>query len=67
MMLGPLSSASRDFDPWYPILLGAGLMIVGWVDYLRREQNKRAPLEKMLYVSLICAFFIGLGIWRLLQ
>ena len=58
MMLEPVS-ASRDFNPWYPILLGTGLMVIGWADYLRREQNKRASLEKILYVSFICAFSSG--------
>jgi hypothetical protein len=66
-MLGPVSSATRDFNPWFPIIVGTVMLLIGWTRYLQLDPRKRVPLEKLIQVSIICAGFVGLGLWRLLR
>jgi hypothetical protein len=72
VIFGPVSAAQHSQPTLGGALfsMGVGVSVLSylWYRYLNRmEEEPKPPLGNVLWISVICCEFIGLGIWELVR
>jgi hypothetical protein len=71
LFLGPLSGASPGGgDPsttWFSIAVASAVLVTAWIKYLNRDDQVKAPIVNLVWVSGVCAIIIVLSILGLLH
>jgi hypothetical protein len=68
MLLGPVSGATPGAgNPIFDFIVGGIAITAVWVNYFRSEEAKRPSIRNPLFISIVGAVFIGLGVWALIS
>jgi hypothetical protein len=66
---GPVGEAAHGghSSPTFNVIVGVTLLVLTWVGHFRREERSKKSIWMGVFISAICAVFIGGGIWELLR
>ena len=68
ILVGPVSGATPGpGNPVFNFAVGGVFITAVWVQYFKREQATKPPIRTAIYLSVIGAFFIALGVWGLIS
>ena len=66
LLLGPVSGATPGLgNPVFNFVVGGVFTTAVWVQYFKREHATKRQIRTAIYLSVIGAFFIALGVWGL--
>ncbi len=66
ILLGPVSGATPGSgNPVFNFVVGGVFITAVLAQYFKRELATRRPIRTAIYLSVIGAFFIALGVWGL--
>ena len=66
---GPVAEAAHGghSSPAFDLVVGFGVLALTWVGHFRQEERKRTGIWIGVFISAICAVFIGAGVRELLR
>jgi hypothetical protein len=67
IILGPISSASREGAPWLFIIAGSLVLGIAWAYYFKRNEDANLSRYNLVMLTMGCALLIGIGVWQLLR
>jgi len=69
LLQGPVGTAAHGgrTNPWFPIAVGAVLLIYPWGRHLKLGKEANLPVGKLVGFSAICLVFIAIGTWELVH
>ena len=68
MLFGPVSGATPGpGNPVFNFGVGGVFIIAVWVQYFKKDQPTKPRMRAVIFLSMIGAAFIALGVWGLIS